>query len=113
MSPLQESLVDLLSGKTPEAMYDALHSRRCLSEHALRLPDEVIDFIKLHVRSTRSPGFQPPFKIEVLVRALIGSEYLDNLDNLDDNEPELTTAQRQELDRQEALARIRKLASDR
>jgi hypothetical protein len=47
------ALADFLSGKTPEAMYDALDAGRYLSANALRQPDKVLDFIKSAFRSAR------------------------------------------------------------
>jgi hypothetical protein len=73
----EETLVALLSGKTPEAMYDALHARRCLSERALRYPGECLEFIKGLLRSSRQRAIMPPRQIERLVRALVGSVFLN------------------------------------
>ena len=46
-------LIDLLSGKTPVAMYDALHAERLLSPAGLRSPAPVIKLIRATYRSTR------------------------------------------------------------
>jgi hypothetical protein len=77
MNRSEEALVTLLSGKTPEAMYDALHAQRCLSERALRYPGEFLEFIKCFLRSSRQRPLLPPTQIERLVRALVSSEFLN------------------------------------
>ena len=41
MTGVQQSLIDLLSGKSPEAMFDALHARRMRSQWAVQRPNEV------------------------------------------------------------------------
>ena len=46
------ALMDLLAGKTPVAMYDALHSGRLLSATGLQSPATVIDFIATTLRSS-------------------------------------------------------------
>jgi hypothetical protein len=66
MNRSEEALVTLLSGKTPEAMYDALHAQRCLSERALRYPGEFLELIKCFLRSSRQRPLLPPMQIERL-----------------------------------------------
>ena len=46
-------LIELLSGKTPVAMYDALHAHRLLSPGGLRSPALVIELIRTTFRSSR------------------------------------------------------------
>jgi hypothetical protein len=45
--------MDLLSGKSPVAMYDALHSARLLSPHGLQSPEAVIELLRSTYRSSR------------------------------------------------------------
>ncbi len=77
MTISQPLLVEFLGGKTPEAMFDELHARRCLSAQALRSPEKVIEFIKVFLRSSRQRTLMPPNLVERLVKALAGSEFLN------------------------------------
>jgi hypothetical protein len=70
-------LIELLSGKTPEAMYDALHAGRYLSEAALKRPAEVLQLIKLTLLSGRQRSFMPPTKIKQVAQGLAASGYLN------------------------------------
>jgi len=70
-------LADLLAVKTPEAIYDELHARRCLSDEAIRSPGKVIEFIKIFLRSSRQRPLMPPNRVERLVKALGASEFLN------------------------------------
>ena len=45
------ALAELLAGKTPEAMYDALYARRYLSAEAETFPAEVLALIKSLIQS--------------------------------------------------------------
>ena len=54
------ALAELLAGKSPEAMYDALYARRCLSAQAQQSPAEVLALIKVRLRSSRQRAFMPP-----------------------------------------------------
>jgi hypothetical protein len=67
------ALADFLSGKTPEAMYDALHAARYLSVHALRQPDRVLDLLRSAFRSAR----QRVMVMETLVDLLVSSGFLN------------------------------------
>jgi hypothetical protein len=77
MSNSQQTLVEILKGKTPEAMYDELHARRCLTAQALRYPVEVIEFMKDFLRSHRQWCSTPPNQVERLVKMLVGSDFLN------------------------------------
>jgi hypothetical protein len=66
------SLSEMLAGRTPEALYDALHARRCLSDRALSHPDEVLDFLGFFFRTSRQAAFLPR-----LAEALGGSLFLN------------------------------------
>ena len=77
MTDSRPLLADFLAGKTHEAMYDELHARRCLSAEALRSPGEVIEFIKVFLRTSRQRPMMPANLIERLVKALAGSEFLN------------------------------------
>jgi hypothetical protein len=68
-------MVELLAGKTPEAVYDALHAGRYLSEEALRSPAEVVTFIK-ELQSSRQRPLMPANKLERLALALARSGFL-------------------------------------
>jgi hypothetical protein len=63
----------MLAGRTPEAIYDALHARRCLSDRALGHPDEVLDFLKSSFRTSSQAAFLPR-----LAEALAGSRFLND-----------------------------------
>jgi hypothetical protein len=68
----RSSLSEMLRGRTPAAMYDVLHARRCLSDRALRRPDEVLDFLRSFFRTARQAAFLPR-----LADALAGSPFLN------------------------------------
>jgi hypothetical protein len=67
------ALAEFLSGRTPEAMYDALHAGRYLSALALREPDNVMDLLKSTFRSAR----QRARVMETLTRILASSGFLN------------------------------------
>ena len=50
------ALMDLLAGKTPVAMFDALHAGRFLSPMGLRSSDAVVELINGTLRSSRRRG---------------------------------------------------------
>jgi hypothetical protein len=68
----RSSLPEMLAGRTPEAMYDALHAQRCLSERALSHQDEVLDFLRSSFRTLRQAAFPPR-----LAEALTGTRFLN------------------------------------
>lgn len=65
------SLIDLLAGKTPLAMYHVLHSHRLLSDAGLGSPSRVVELM----RSTLRESHRQP--LEWLARALLASGYLN------------------------------------
>jgi hypothetical protein len=77
MNQQPNGLVVLLSEKTPEAMYDALHARRCLSDDGLRSPQKVIDLIKTVLRSSRRRPLMPATCLERIAKALVHSNCLN------------------------------------
>ena len=77
MTDSRPLLADLLAGKTPEAMYDELHARRCLSAEALKSPGKVIEVIKVFLRSSRQRPLMPPNLLERLANVLAESEFLN------------------------------------
>jgi hypothetical protein len=74
---MSNALADLLSGKTPEAMYDALHAGRYLSESGVLYPARVLELIKSMLRSSRQRAFMPPTKLKRIVLVLAESGYLN------------------------------------
>ena len=73
MAPPSEAFTDLLSGKSPEAMYDALHAGRFLSDQALERPSAVLELIKSALLSCRQRLLAPPTKLKRLAQALVES----------------------------------------
>jgi hypothetical protein len=71
------ALKELLAGKTPEAMYDALYAGRYLSARGQDSPPEVLALIKTIVRSSRQRTLMPPTLFQRLADALAGSEFLN------------------------------------
>jgi hypothetical protein len=55
----RSALSEMLAGRAPEAIYDVLHARRCLSDHALSHPDEVLEFLRSCFRTARQAAFLP------------------------------------------------------
>jgi hypothetical protein len=70
-------LAELLAGKTPEAMYDALYAGRYLSARGQDSPPEVLALIKTFVRSSRQRALMPPTLLQRLADALAGSGLLN------------------------------------
>jgi hypothetical protein len=68
----RSSLSEMLAGRTPEAIDDFLHARRCLSDRALHHPEEVLDFLRAFIRTARRAAFLPR-----LAEALAGSPFLN------------------------------------
>jgi hypothetical protein len=71
------ALAELLAGKTPEAMYDALYAGRYLSTAAQDSPPEVLAMIKAFVQSSRQRVLIPATLFQRLATALAGSGYLN------------------------------------
>lgn len=71
------ALAELLAGKTPEAMYDALYAGRYLSALGQDSPPEVLALIKTFVRSTRQRPLMPVTFLQRLAAALAGSGLLN------------------------------------
>jgi hypothetical protein len=68
----RSALSELLAGRTPQAIYDALHARRCLSARALSHSDQFLAFTKSFFRTSGQAAFLPR-----LALALAGSGYLN------------------------------------
>ena len=71
------ALAELLAGKAPEAMYDALSAGRYLSPAAQGSPPEVLALIKAFVRSSRRRALMPATLFQRLAAALAGSGLLN------------------------------------
>lgn len=71
------ALAELLAGKTPEAMYDALYAGRYLSARGQDSPPEVLALIKTLVRSSRQRALMPPTLLQRLANALAESGLLN------------------------------------
>lgn len=70
------AFIDLLSGKSPEAIYDALHAGRYLSAVALQSPPRVLELIKTTMLSYRQRPLTPARQLERVSLALADSDYL-------------------------------------
>jgi hypothetical protein len=70
-------LAELLAGKTPEAMYDALYAGRYLSVEGQGSPPEVLALIKTFVLSSRQRALMPATMLQRLATALAGSGFLN------------------------------------
>jgi hypothetical protein len=77
MARSSSALAELLAGKTPEAMYDALHAGRYLSARALNAPREVLTLIKTFVLSSRQPALMPATLLQRLAAVLAESGFLN------------------------------------
>jgi hypothetical protein len=77
MNLSSSALVELLAGKTPEAMYDALHAGRYLSQAGQDAPANVLDLIKTFVRSARQRPLLPATMLKRLAASLVESGYLN------------------------------------
>ena len=71
------ALAELLAGKTPEAMNDALSAGRYLSPAAQGSPPEVLALIKALVRSSRQRALMPATLLQRLADALAASGFLN------------------------------------
>jgi hypothetical protein len=63
--------MDLLAGKTPVAMYDALHAGRFLSPDGLASPAKVVELLHTTMKSSHRR------QLEWVAAALAESEYLN------------------------------------
>jgi hypothetical protein len=77
MSQSSNALVELLAGKSPEVMYDALYAGRYLSAQGQESPAEVLALIKTHLRGSRQRALMPPTLLDRLGVALAGSGLLN------------------------------------
>lgn len=77
MTRSSSALAELLAGKTPEAMYDALYAGRYLSPWGQESPPEVLALIKTFVRTSRQRALMPPTLLQRLADALAGSGFLN------------------------------------
>jgi len=77
MSRPSNALAELLAGKTPEAMYDALYAGRYLSAEGQDSSPEVLAVIKTFVRSSRQRALMPATLLQRLAAALAGSGFLN------------------------------------
>ncbi len=77
MSRTTNAIAELLAGKSPEAMYDALYAGRYLSAQGQESPAAVLAVIKTHLRSSRQRALMPPTLLNRLALALAGSGYLN------------------------------------
>ena len=77
MGRSSSALVELLAGKSPEAMYDALYAGRYLSARGQDSPAEVLELIKTLLRSSRQRALMPPTLLRRLADALVGSGLLN------------------------------------
>ncbi len=77
MSRSSNALAELLAGKAPEAMYDALYAGRYLSAQGQESPSEVLALIKTHLRSSRQRALMPSTLLERLALSLAGSGLLN------------------------------------
>jgi hypothetical protein len=78
MHPPSDAFVELLAGKTPEAMYDALHAGRYLSSAALASPPKVLESIKTVMLTRRQRTLAPPRKVEWVAQELAASGFLND-----------------------------------
>jgi hypothetical protein len=72
------ALAELLTGKTPEAMFDALYAGRYLSQAGQDAPPEVLALIKTFVRSSRPRPLVPVTLYQRLAVALTESDFLND-----------------------------------
>jgi hypothetical protein len=72
------AFIELLAGKTPEAIYDALHARRYLSAAALASPGEVVAAVKTTMLTHHQRMLTPPRKVELVGQTLAARGYLSS-----------------------------------
>jgi hypothetical protein len=77
MGRSSNAMAELLAGKTPEAMYDALYAGRYLSAEGQDAAPEVLAVIKTFVRSSRQRALLPATLLQRLAAALAGSGFLN------------------------------------
>ena len=78
MRRASNAFVELLAGKTAEAMYDALYAGRYLSAKGQDSPSEVLTIIKMHLRSSRQRSLMPPTLLDRLTHALVSFGFLND-----------------------------------
>ena len=78
MRRASNALVELLAGKSAEAMYDALYAGRYLSAQGQESPSEVLAVIKMHLRSSHQRALMPPTLLDRLIHALVGFGFLND-----------------------------------
>jgi hypothetical protein len=78
MSQSSNALAEVLAGKTPEAMYDALYAGRYLSAKGQASSPEVLALIKSFVRSSRQRVLMPPTLLQRLAAVLVSSGFLND-----------------------------------
>jgi hypothetical protein len=72
------AFVEMLAGKTPEAMYDALHAGRYLSARAHASPPEVLEAIKTTILTHRQRPLARPRQVELVSQELAASVFLSD-----------------------------------
>ena len=77
MDQSSSALAELLGGKSPEAMYDALYAGRYLSAEGQDSPPKVLALIKTFVRSSRQRALMPANLLKRLAASLVASGYLN------------------------------------
>jgi hypothetical protein len=71
------ALAELLAGKAPETMCDALHAGRYLSAEGLRSPARMLELMKTALRSSRPRPLLPATQMERLAATLARSGFLN------------------------------------
>jgi hypothetical protein len=79
MGGSSNALAELLAGKTPEAMYDALYAGRYLSAKGQDAPPDVLTLIKTLVLSSRQRALMPATLLQRLAAALAESGFLNEM----------------------------------
>lgn len=77
MSFLSNALAELLTGKTPEAMYDALFAGRYLSDRGRESPAALLLLIKEHLRSAQKRGYLAHNVVNGLSALLVAHGFLN------------------------------------
>jgi hypothetical protein len=77
MGRSSNALAELLAGRAPEAMYDALYAGRYLSAAGQDSPPAVLALIKTFVWSSRQRPLMPATLLQRLAAALLESGFLN------------------------------------